>query len=463
MVTESLHSDTSQIKLRVAFVHPDLGIGGAERLIVDLAYGLHLKGHDIHVFTSHYDPTHCFDETKSLSISTFGDFLPRGIFGLGYLFFAFLRGIYLSIRLIFLSKNFDIIVVDQLSLTIPLLRFKKSKIVFYCHFPDQLLAKRGGFLKQLYRKVFDALEEYTIRMSDQVLVNSEFTLETFRNTFKTIKNNPDILYPAIKVENYNQSLFKENEKTYNSFFGNSFKYFLSINRFEIKKGIDLGLRSYMKFKKAERIDNSYKLIISGGYDIRVQENTDYLISLQNMCKEFKLKYITIANEKDFKTNSVSSDIDVIFILNFNTSLRNYLLYNSIALLYTPINEHFGIVPIEAMYCKLPVIATNTGGPKESVINNVTGYLIEPNENDFSNAMLNIIDKKELFGSSGKLRVEQKFTANQQLIRFNEILVTTLGLVQYDALTYWVLFIITSISLPLFSIFWVFYILNYDAN
>lgn len=33
--------------LKIAFLHPDLGIGGAERLIVDAAVALQQKGHDV--------------------------------------------------------------------------------------------------------------------------------------------------------------------------------------------------------------------------------------------------------------------------------------------------------------------------------------------------------------------------------------------------------------------------------
>ena len=67
--------------LRIAFIHPDLGIGnrriyplftpqsnyiagGAERLVVDAAVGLQKLGHTVHVYTSHHDTAHCFDETR---------------------------------------------------------------------------------------------------------------------------------------------------------------------------------------------------------------------------------------------------------------------------------------------------------------------------------------------------------------------------------------------------------------
>jgi len=51
-------------KKKIIFIHPDLGIGGAERLVVDAAVGLQKKGHEVIIYTSHCDPNHCFDEAK---------------------------------------------------------------------------------------------------------------------------------------------------------------------------------------------------------------------------------------------------------------------------------------------------------------------------------------------------------------------------------------------------------------
>ena len=51
-------------KQNVIFIHPDLGIGGAERLIIDAAVGLQELGHRVTIFTSHCDTTHCFDEAR---------------------------------------------------------------------------------------------------------------------------------------------------------------------------------------------------------------------------------------------------------------------------------------------------------------------------------------------------------------------------------------------------------------
>lgn len=43
----------------IAFCHLDLGLGGAERFIVDSALQLQQDGHDVHVLTSFYDVNRC--------------------------------------------------------------------------------------------------------------------------------------------------------------------------------------------------------------------------------------------------------------------------------------------------------------------------------------------------------------------------------------------------------------------
>ena len=57
-------SRTVEKPRNIVFFHPDLGIGGAERLIIDAAVGLQDLGHKVVIYTSHCDPQHCFDEAR---------------------------------------------------------------------------------------------------------------------------------------------------------------------------------------------------------------------------------------------------------------------------------------------------------------------------------------------------------------------------------------------------------------
>jgi glycosyltransferase involved in cell wall biosynthesis len=56
--------------------------------------------------------------------------------------------------------------------------------------------------------------------------------------------------------------------------------------------------------------------------------------------------------------------------------RNQLLSSASVLCYTRHREHFGIVPLEAMDSGIPVVAIRSGGPMETIVNGVTGYLVE---------------------------------------------------------------------------------------
>ena len=47
--------------MKINFIHPDLGIGGAERLIVDAAVALTKKKHRVNVYTGYHNRNHCFE------------------------------------------------------------------------------------------------------------------------------------------------------------------------------------------------------------------------------------------------------------------------------------------------------------------------------------------------------------------------------------------------------------------
>lgn len=50
--------------MKVTFIHPDLGIGGAERLVVDAAIAIQNAGNDVCIVTNSFTTGHCFMETK---------------------------------------------------------------------------------------------------------------------------------------------------------------------------------------------------------------------------------------------------------------------------------------------------------------------------------------------------------------------------------------------------------------
>ncbi|KAI9291941.1 putative asparagine-linked glycosylation 2 transcript variant 1 [Neoconidiobolus thromboides FSU 785] len=420
--------------LNIKFIHPDLGIGGAERLIIDAASGLRNLGHNIIVYTSHYDPNHCFEETLDgrVDVKVAGNsIIPNSIFNNKFkVFCAWLRSFHLVSNLIVNKVKADVIVVDQVSAAIPLLKVMGYKVLFYCHYPDKLLTGRETLLKAIYRYPIDKLEEWTTAQADKILVNSNFTLGVFKKAFPSIQQVPEVLYPGIQIANYKLGVDEEvlNDESVIPILSKDKLLITSINRFERKKNIGLAIKAFAEIindkNKKKKYIKKLRLIIAGGYDIENLENIEHLKELINLTQELNLSYQVYFNSMIDNT-LIQGTTQVLFLPSFNEKQRRYLLNNSLCLIYTPTGEHFGIVPIEAMYCKLPVIAVNSGGPKETINHNETGYLTFPSPKEFSNCIRKFVNNPNLakeLGINGNLRVLQKFTSEKFDSKLEHILI-----------------------------------------
>ncbi|ERE83343.1 alpha-1,3/1,6-mannosyltransferase ALG2 isoform X1 [Cricetulus griseus] len=385
----------------VLFLHPDLGLGGAERLVLDAALALQDYGCDVKIWTAHYNPNHCFLETRELPVHCAGDWLPRslGWGGRGAAICAYVRMVFLALYVLFLSgEEFDVVVCDQVSACIPVFKLarRRKRILFYCHYPDLLLSKRNSTVKRFYRAPLDWIEEYTTGMADRILVNSQYTASIFKETFKTLSHvNPDVLYPSLNIASFDLAVPDKIDDLVPK--GKQF-LFLSINRFERKKNLPLALSALVQLRGRLPSQDWEKvhLFMGGGYDDRILENVEHY-------KELK----KIVQQSDLERH-------VTFLPSFSDRQKISLLHGCLCVLYTPSNEHFGIVPLEAMYMQCPVIAVNSGGPLESVVHKVTGFLCEPDPVHFSEAMEKFIHKpslKAMMGLAGKARVAEKFSAD----------------------------------------------------
>ncbi|GCB71354.1 alpha-1,3/1,6-mannosyltransferase ALG2 [Scyliorhinus torazame] len=387
----------------VVFLHPDLGIGGAERLVVDAALALRRRGCRVQIWTAHFDPAHCFSECRrpALGVHCVGDWLPRTLLGRCSALCAYLRMLYVAAYLVFLSgAEFDVVFCDQVSACIPVLRLcrRVKRVLFYCHFPDQLLTGRPTLCKRLYRLPIDWLEEYTTGLADLVLVNSKFTAGVFRRTFRSLSRlQPDVLYPSLNFSALDREAAAGEQEEPPLPPGRDL-LFLSINRFERKKNLGLALEALHSLRnRLSQADwQRVHLVLAGGYDQRLLENVEHYRELQETASSLQL-----ADR-------------VTFIRSFSDRQKVSLLRRSACVLYTPSNEHFGIVPLEAMYSRRPVIAVNSGGPLESVVHQVTGFLLPPSPDSFAEAMEKLVKAPDLrakMGEAGRNRVLQTFSTD----------------------------------------------------
>ncbi|VDO01646.1 unnamed protein product [Rodentolepis nana] len=370
--------------MSVIFLHPDLGIGGAERAIVDAALAAKSSGYDVEIVTNYHDPKHAFEETVdgSLKITTVCQYLPRSIMGRFIAVLAFLKMILAAIWIAIARRgSANLVYVDQVSAPLILLRLCGFRTIFYGHFPDLLLSHHDSFFQKVYRYPLDLLEEFSTGQADTIVVNSHFTGSIFKETFPSLRDRYlKVLYPVPNTDHLvlPPSVYKElGTKSHtlpdahkaisclHSVIGVHPKLiFLSINRYERKKNIELAFESFAYLKENwSRLvsDTSISptevyMIHAGGYDDRVRENVEYFEELKQLLADLKI------TEQSILLHSVPS------------SIKSLLIAACTCLIYTPAFEHFGIVPVEAMFLGRPVIALDAGGPRETVIDQKTGFL-----------------------------------------------------------------------------------------
>lgn len=241
--------------------------------------------------------------------------------------------------------------------------------------------------------------------SDKIVVNSNFTKSVASKTFPTLSSSFGVIHPCVG----NRPSTPQPDGT--SLWNSKFKILLSINRFERKKDIGLAIRAYKDLSAADR--QGTRLVLAGGYDSRVSENVEYHNELVKMAEEAGLLTATV---KTVPTAlGIPDDIQVLFQLSVPGAFKTMLLQNATLLLYTPSNEHFGIVPVEAMQYGLPVLASNTGGPLETIVEGETGWLRSVEEvSEWTEVIKRSLSKSETparkaIGEAGQRRVHKHFT------------------------------------------------------
>lgn len=419
--------------LKITVLHPDLGIGGAERLIVDLAVGLQQVQLTfpaaVTIVTSHHDPKRCFPETAdgTIRVVVRGGFLPTSIFGRARALCATLRMMYAVYATCLEEPDTDVFVVDQIAAAMPPLTYfaLHTPILFYCHYPDQLCDPNRNEDRTLkanvtmpgshqahmtYRGFFDNLEAWSMKSASSIICNSQFTREKTVSLFPELEDRineaTDIFYPPVHSQLCPNTLALDEDTKALLEKLNSHIAFVSINRYERAKNIALAVRAFWKMlPETANWPKPPLLIIAGGYDPRLPQCVSYQKELWN------LAHGTLAIPPH----------QIIFLQNISNECKAVLLNHMRALLYTPANEHFGIVPVEAMAAGRPVIAVNHGGPCESVENqakgdeDVGGILCEPTVAAFAEAMVKLgsdADLSDALGMNGARRAKERFSIAQ---------------------------------------------------
>jgi alpha-1,3/alpha-1,6-mannosyltransferase len=275
-----------------------------------------------------------------------------------------------------------------------------------------------------YRYPFDWFEGWSMSASDRIVVNSNFTRSVASRVFPSI-GHLGVIYPCVDVDAKGT---EEKTKEPESPLWPNTKFILSINRFERKKDIGLAIRAFHALPNTLR--KTTRLVLAGGYDARVSENVQYHKELVSLAESL---HLTTATAKTVPTAlAVPSTIEVLFLLSIPGAFKSTLLRNASLLVYTPTNEHFGIVPVEAMHEGVPVLAANTGGPLETVGEGQTGWLRDVGKIEEWTAVMRQVlgglseEALAKMGRRGKERVKTEFSRTTMAAHFESEMVEMLA-------------------------------------
>ena len=361
--------------LEIAMYYPWIHLkGGIERSIAAL---VSRSRHNWTIFTSHYEPSDTFEEFARFKVIQIGDVSVSR--DMGSVLKAAARIATLRIPV----DKFDVFAVwcDGLG---PLTTFRNATIPSICICSTPLrpvydpvyardaLNRRSGLARlafRAFRSSFRFVDRLAWKRFDGVIATSlEVKERIVRNGLFADGPAMTLNHPGIAVADAPSDV--------------SYKdYFLVPGRITWTKNIELAIDSFLRAD----LPPPWRLVIAGFVD---QKSTRYL-------EELKLR--------------AGSSGRVEFVCNPSDEQLNGLYGNAFAVLFPPLNEDWGVAPLEGMLRSKAIVANRSGGPKESVENGVSGWLLEPTVEDWAPLLRSLPDRRELvlrFGRQARVLVEK---------------------------------------------------------
>ena len=331
-------------QLNIAVYYPWVYLkGGIERSMSAL---ISRSRHNWTIFTSHYDRENTFDEFSNFKVRTIGNVSVNREMG------SVLKAAFNIATLKLPLEEFDSYVVwcDGLG---TLTTFRNTDLPTFCICSTPL--------RPVYDRVY-AKEALRHRKPA-----AKLAYHTFKHLFRTVdrlawKRFRGVVATSLEVKEriVDHGLYPDNDRMVLHYPGIDYgstpeqveyePFFLVPGRISWTKNIQLAIDAFLKAE----LPVPWKLIIAGFVD---HKSKRYVSELKQRSRGHdRIEFIECPSDK----------------------VLNDLYRRTSAVLFTPLNEDWGIVPLEGMAHAKPVLANNQGGPSESILPGITGWLARPN-------------------------------------------------------------------------------------
>lgn len=285
---------------------------------------------------------------------------------------------YFSIINHYRKENFDIVYLHFLSHSAPglwlakLFFSKKKKIVINTHGSDVLNYQKG---------VLYYFSEKILQFTDLIIVPSAYLKETTRKKFPFLSKEKLYVSPSGGIDT---SIFYPISSTENNKFTIGF-----VSRIENEKGWKTFIKALKQFKN-NRVDFHAYIAGQGSKANEMQD----LIATLNL--DNQVEYLGVLNQPDLNK-----------------------LYNKLSIFVFPsFSESLGLVGLEAMACKVPIIGSEIAGLKTFVENRKNGlFFTLGNENELYKKLMEFYNYKE------ETQIKMKEEAYKTALQFDKNSIT----------------------------------------
>lgn len=303
----------------------------------------------------------------------------------------------------------DIIALIKLTI---FLRKEKFDIV-HCHtskggFVGRIAAKLAGAKIIIYSPHGDIFEGYFCKLvTDFFILLEKFTA---RFTDKIIN------LTKIEIERFIERSIGTRRQLTQIYNGINIKYYERVPTPNLKKRAEFGL------------GKDDFVCATVGRLVPIKGHTYLIKAIQKVVKVIpEAKFLFVGDgELKSKLSEEIKSLDLqkhIILLGARSDIATILSCIN-AFLLPSLNEGFGMVLIEAMAARKPVIATNVGGVPEVIINGTTGILVPPKDPEaFSSAIIKLYNNPDIsleMGSAGYSRAKNFFDIGTTVRKFEDL-------------------------------------------
>lgn len=369
------------------------GVGGVAKYTYEIAKGLVKSGHIVHVITEGGDKSdwintwveegisfHRVDKNQKINLPELQQY-PTTYDNLQYSYSVYKK-------IVELNDKYILDVVET-----PLWNFEGCVA-------SKLLKGKIPVLVRLQTPLLKVIETQEWGLNDDLLLFSEFEKQMILNCEGVISISDNIVKTLSKLYDID---------------------FTKLKCSKVYLGVDKNIGSY------DRTDNKTVILFVGRLERRKGIHTIFEVIPDIMKNKSNVEFRFLGNDtiKDSKLNCTYKEYfykeygnkewaqNVVFLGQVEDSIKEKEFANCDIFIAPSLYESFGIILIEAMSAKKPVIGCRIGGMQEIVDDDYNGYLIDvENSNQLKekiNILVNNPEKRRIFGLNGYKRYEENFS------------------------------------------------------